>query len=91
MSDETFDYEIDQVMQKVLALEKELKAMKDLKDTATLQSKSGRFQITLFIEDSGGFFAQLHVKMDDGSYKPSGAKRIGQAQRDPRSNIWSIN
>ena len=53
MSDENFDYEFEQLMTRIKALEKEVKELKDIKNSVVMQSYNGNFRMAIEIHDSG--------------------------------------
>ena len=62
MAGETFDEESDSVMKKVIALEKDVAALKGPQSRVTLTSPNGRFQIALDLFDTGSLQAVLWIK-----------------------------
>jgi hypothetical protein len=89
MAEDTFDYELDQVMQKVIALEKEVKALKEPKDTEVLESKDGRFRVSLTVDNTGIFQASLQVKVD-GTFKSAGERKLFAAHFDHQFKAWRV-
>jgi hypothetical protein len=93
MADEHFDEEFDRVMKKVMALEKEVAALKGAQSRVTLTSPKGRFQIALELFDTGLLQALLWVKQPNGTYKQQPSeKKITQAlEQQTMKGTWYLD
>ena len=90
MSDEHFDEEFDQLMQKVIAIEKEVAALKGPQNRVVLTSPNGQIQISVELFNSGLLQAFLFIQQPDGSYtqQPTERKVLHAQEQPTMKNTW---